>query len=154
MTTDAVPGVCANPSGVVRTPRARRGSISMLLALLAATILAISGVQSAAAGPQASSVVPQVVQSTTPIEHISFGGTAWHITKCAGAIAWVAGTTVIPLGKVAKVRSLIKAAGGATRLATILVKAGSRAKKLDAIAKLGVGAGAEILGIQAIFDNC
>jgi hypothetical protein len=78
----------------------------------------------------------------------------WKVGKCAAAITWVAGTTAIPLGKVTKVRALIKSAGGAVALARKLVAAGSYAKKGAALRDFGIVSSADILGIAAIQDNC
>lgn len=38
--------------------------------------------------------------------------TAWQITKCAGAITWVIGSTMIAVAKIAKIKKYIKALGG------------------------------------------
>lgn len=87
---------------------------------------------------------------------------AWKVTKCASAIAVAVGGVAVPLSKVAKVKRLVKEVGGARKLAKRIIKVakgnGELSRRIRAVfADLGtsvVGLAAEVLGIQAIADNC
>lgn len=74
----------------------------------------------------------------------SVGSTAWQISKCAAAI----GLAIVPASKAYKA---MKLAGGAKKFAEKLVKAKN---KSELAKQIGVEAATEILGIQAIVDNC
>lgn len=78
----------------------------------------------------------------------------WAIAKCVAAITWVIGTTVFAIGKLTKIKAGIKALGGITSTAKLLLGATSRAEKLRAIGGTMATAAADFLGIATIRDNC
>lgn len=102
--------------------------------------------------------------------------TAWQITKCAGAIGWVVGSTVFAAAKIAKIKKYIKALGGvkksASKLIGIIKKAKAIAKKhntstvkvlrrakyskelWEGVGKTLMNFGAAVLGIDAVVDQC
>jgi hypothetical protein len=78
----------------------------------------------------------------------------WAIAKCVAAITWVVGTTIFAIGKLTKIKAGIKALGGITQTAKLLLGATSRAEKLRAIGGTMATAAADFLGIATIRDNC
>lgn len=102
--------------------------------------------------------------------------TAWQVTKCAGAIAWVIGSTVFAVAKIAKIKKYIKALGGvkksASKLISVIKKAQKIAKKnktstinvlrkkkyskklWKGVSSTLVNFGSAVLGVDAVFEKC
>jgi hypothetical protein len=77
-----------------------------------------------------------------------------RIYFCVAAISVAAGSAAIPFTKIVALRRFLRAAGSARAAAKIMLKAGTLSQKIEAVSKVVVGAGSEVLGIQAIRDNC
>ena len=54
----------------------------------------------------------------------------WQVTKCAGTVLWVIGTTIFTAAKIVKIKKAIKAAGGARKAAKGIIAAIKASKKL------------------------
>lgn len=102
--------------------------------------------------------------------------TAWQVTKCAGSITWVIGSSIFAVAKVAKIKKYIKTLGGikksASKLIGIVKKAQKIAKKnktstINVLRKKkyskklweGVGStlvnfGSAVLGVDAVIEQC
>lgn len=73
---------------------------------------------------------------------------------CFGSLAWLIGTTAIPVAKIGKIKSYINALGGVKKTVQLLWGATFRYEKLKAAGGALAGLGAEILGIKGVADNC
>jgi hypothetical protein len=90
----------------------------------------------------------------------------WGAATCAAAIAMAIAGGIVPIAKVLKIKQLIKAVGGLGKLAKKIAQTFEKVRKggmkieqavRDVFKDLGsaaAGIAAEILGIQAIIDNC
>lgn len=81
----------------------------------------------------------------------------WDTTKCAAAISWLVGSTVLGIGLLRKLKNFISAAGGIKAAATALVaiaKQGATTENINRFGTALVETASVILGIQAIQDNC
>jgi hypothetical protein len=91
-----------------------------------------------------------------------FLSTAWQIAKCASAITVAIAGVAVPLSKVVKIKRLVDEVGGVTKLAERIIKVakgeGSLGSRVRAVfSDLGttvVALAAEVLGLQAIADEC
>lgn len=79
--------------------------------------------------------------------------TVVKVARCAAAITWVVGTTVLAAGKLAAIVKEIKALGGVVEAAKLLIKASTPAEKRAALGHAGSAAGA-FLGLDIVKDNC
>lgn len=107
------------------------------------------------------------LEGSTLVQHVEFTGdtafpvvadpfwsTAWHVTKCVAAITVAVASVALPIAKLAKLRAFVRAVGGVSTAARLLVGATTTAEKLRVIGgAIGAGA-ADVLGISAIIDNC
>ncbi len=78
----------------------------------------------------------------------------WKIAKCVGSIASAVAGVGIPVSKVLQIKKLANAVGGYREAAKLLLGASSYAEKIREIAAVSGAAGAEILGIAGIRENC
>jgi hypothetical protein len=78
----------------------------------------------------------------------------WDVCACAGAIAWVAGSTVIAPLKLAKLVKVMKEMGGFWEAANVALRASTKKEKLEKFGKAGMGIATEFFGIKLIHDNC
>jgi hypothetical protein len=103
------------------------------------------------------------IEGTTLIQTVDHRGAAYPVVadpswlsvlKCTGAIVWVLASSVFAVAKLTKIKSAVKALGGAKETAKLLLGATSKTEKAKAIAGVAGGAAAELLGITTIVDNC
>lgn len=78
----------------------------------------------------------------------------WQVTKCVGSIMWAIGSTAIPVAKIGRIKSYIKALGGVKQAVKLMLGATSKAEKLKAGGQALVNLSAELLGIAAVKANC
>lgn len=78
----------------------------------------------------------------------------WKITKCAGAVTMAIGTIALPVAKIGKIKSYIKALGGIKEAVMLLVGATSAAEKGEAVIQAFMGLASELTGIAGIAENC
>ena len=81
-----------------------------------------------------------VIEGNKIVQHIDFDeNTAfpvvadpsfWQVTKCAGTILWVIGTTIFTAAKIVKIKKAIKAAGGVRKAAKGIIAAIKASKRL------------------------
>lgn len=115
-----------------------------------------------------------VIEGNKIIQHIDFDeNTAfpvvadpsfWQVTKCAGTVLWVIGTTIFTAAKIVKIKKAIKAAGGVRKAAKGIIAAIKASKKLGGKwwtkikwSDFGsglAGFGADLIGISDIRSNC
>lgn len=83
---------------------------------------------------------------------------AWDVAKCAGAIAWVIGSTVFAGAKILKIKKYVKALGGVKEAATLLMMYFQYKEVPPNLGeKLGsslMNLASEVLGISTVRDNC
>ena len=88
----------------------------------------------------------------------------WQVTKCAGTILWVIGTTIFTAAKIVKLKKAIKAAGGVRKAAKGIIVAIKASRGLGGKwwtkikwSQFGsglAGFGADLIGISDIRSNC
>lgn len=80
---------------------------------------------------------------------------AWKVVKCVAAITWLVGSSVFAAAKIVKIKKYIKALGGIKATAELIVGGAlTTAEAGTAIGNALLGLASEILGIDAIEDNC
>jgi hypothetical protein len=78
----------------------------------------------------------------------------WQITKCVGSLAWVVGSAVFSVAKIAKIKKYINAFGGLTKTARLLLGATSAAEKATAIGKGFLTFAASVTGVDGVYTHC
>jgi hypothetical protein len=123
-----------------------------------ATPLPVTGSRHGAPGPQVTDP-PDIRRSTQALN-------VWvDSLKCGAAIAVAIGGIALPAAKILQIRKLIKAVGGVQKLATKIIEAFKLVRKgksigaavqelFGALGSTIVGIAAEVLGIDAVVQNC
>ncbi|HEY0216901.1 MAG TPA: hypothetical protein VGC57_10960 [Cellulomonas sp.] len=78
----------------------------------------------------------------------------WQITKCAGAIAWVVGSTVFAGAKILQIKRYINALGGVTQTAKLIMGATTAAERARGIGKGLLTLAAIISGADGVMSSC
>lgn len=73
---------------------------------------------------------------------------------CVGSLAWLIGTTAIPIAKIGRIKNYINALGGVKSTVQLLWGASFSYEKIVAAGGALAGLGQEILGIKGVADNC
>jgi hypothetical protein len=78
----------------------------------------------------------------------------WHVTRCAGAIAWFLGTNIVVPLKLLKIRRYVQSLGGIRASASLMLRASTWTERMNIGGGALVGLAAEVAGVAAIQDNC
>lgn len=78
----------------------------------------------------------------------------WEVSKCVGGILLAISGAAIPAVKLLQLKKFIKHAGGVREAAFLLIRIAKGQEQVDQLGAVLGGLASEILGINAIRDNC